>query len=880
MGGKKKSDGKISGLRDKAERALRGESHHTPDLQDPSLPIEEMGRLIHELRVHQIELEMQNEELRRAHNDLEVLKDKYLELYDFAPVGYLSLNRRGIINEANLGACRLMGIDRSRLIQQPLSRFVMAGDQDAYYLHYQEVLHNLSCQSLAVRMVRTDGSVFHAQLETVPVRDEQEEITGFRTVLFDITERKQMEQELSRASDELEQRVQERTSQLAEANRNLGAEVAERLNAESAVREKNELLERILSTVHLLIAFLDQDFNFVRVNDAYAEADGHTPEFFIGRNLFELYPHEEHEAIFRKVVETGLSYFAEQESFQYPEHSERATSYWDWSLQPVKGDSGRVTGLVLCLINVTKHRHAQAALRESEDLLRSVLKTLPVGVWITDQSGLIVMANPAADELWAGARYVGMGQYGEYKGWWADTGKPIAADEWAAARAVTRGEVSIDEVVDIQCFDGTRKTILNSALPIYNEHNEILRVVVVNQDVTKLRQIETALRRSEEGLRQNIELLQKVVDGITDPLIMLDREGLVTMINKASMNYYGVGQSMDVLGKPCFQGLRGREAACPECDYPFSTAGRQTVAFDRKGLNDAGKVENVTVYPVLGESGRREATIIKISDVTQAKMIERQILQNEKLASLGLLTSGIAHEINNPNSFIYFNIPILRKYLEELMPILDEYAALHPDFEVLHMSYGDLREDIFKLLENMEHGSQRINKIVGALKSFVRKRETEWIQKFDLKQLIDKVLTFCHTELTRRVKTFEVLVPEELPPIVSDAEALEQVLLNLLINAIHACDKQDSWIRLKVERGYSGRDDFILEISDNGSGIEETLRDRIFDPFFTTKPSTMGTGLGLYICHLHVESLGGSIEVESNVGQGSTFRILLPQRDK
>jgi signal transduction histidine kinase len=256
------------------------------------------------------------------------------------------------------------------------------------------------------------------------------------------------------------------------------------------------------------------------------------------------------------------------------------------------------------------------------------------------------------------------------------------------------------------------------------------------------------------------------------------------------------------------------------------------------------------------------------------------MFHNEKLASLGLVTSGIAHEINNPNSFIHFNIPILRKYLEELMPIVDEYASLHPEFEVFHMTYGELREDVFKLLENMEHGSQRINKIVGVLKGFVQKKDTGELQKTDLKKLIDKVVTLCHAEIRHKVKSFEVLVPEDLPPILTDPEALEQVLLNLLINSIHACDKEDSWIRLKVARGSSGRDDFVIEVTDNGSGIEENNTDKIFDPFFTTKTSTMGTGLGLYICHSHVQSLGGDIEVESIKGQGSTFRVLLPQTNK
>ncbi len=142
-------------------------------------------------------------------------------------------------------------------------------------------------------------------------------------------------------------------------------------------------------------------------------------------------------------------------------------------------------------------------------------------------------------------------------------------------------------------------------------------------------------------------MLQQIFDGISDPLIMLDKDGLAKMVNKAAMDYHGAGQVADVLGKPCFRGLRGRETACAGCDYPFPSAERQAVAFERKGLNDTRKLENVTIYPILGESGRRDAIIIKITDVTQAKLLERQMFHNEKLASLGLVTSGIAHELNH-----------------------------------------------------------------------------------------------------------------------------------------------------------------------------------------------------------------------------------------
>jgi PAS domain S-box-containing protein len=399
-------------------------------------------------------------------------------------------------------------------------------------------------------------------------------------------------------------------------------------------------------------------------------------------------------------------------------------------------------------------------------------------------------------------------------------------------------------------------------------------------EVLERRKFERSLQESEENLRRNNELLQKILDGITDPLVMLDGEGLVKMTNKAALEYYGALPGHDILGKRCYEGLRRRETACPGCEYPFPSLRSQTVSYERKGLGDSRRIENVTLYPVLDESGQRDSVIVKISDVTKAKVLERQLLQNEKLASLGLLTSGIAHEINNPNSFVAFNIPILRKYLEELLKIVDRYAAVHPEYELFNMSYPELREDIFALLTNMEHGAQRISRIVGVLKGFVRRKDSGEIHDINLKELIGKVVTLCRPEMKRRVKTFEVLIPEDLPPLVTDPEALEQILLNLLINASQACDKQDSQVTLKVEHGRGHGDDFVIEVTDNGSGIDESLRDRIFDPFFTTKPSTMGTGLGLYICHDRVQALGGDLEVESTVGQGSTFRIVIPRKDR
>ena len=170
--------------------------------------------------------------------------------------------------------------------------------------------------------------------------------------------------------------------------------------------------------------------------------------------------------------------------------------------------------------------------------------------------------------------------------------------------------------------------------------------------------------------------------------------------------------------------------------------------------------------------GSEDYIVGVFNDITEAKLMERQLLQNEKMASLGFLISGVAHEINNPNNFITFNIPILRDYLKELIPIIDDYAEDHHDFDLFGMKYPEFRKDIFKLLDNIEHGSHRINTTVSVLREFARgkdKVEPDWV---DIKQVIEKGVAISQGKMKRMVKSFEVNIPEALPRIYTDPGAL------------------------------------------------------------------------------------------------------------
>ncbi len=173
-----------------------------------------------------------------------------------------------------------------------------------------------------------------------------------------------------------------------------------------ALRENNDLLENMFSTIHVKIAYMDTEFNFIRVNRTYAESDGRIPDFFPGKNHFDLYPHEENKAIFQKVVDTGEPYFAYERAFEYAGHPERGVTYWDWSLVPVKEPDGRVIGVVLSQIDVTERKNAE---RERARLAAAVEST-PEAVLITDQAGMIQYVNPAFEQLTGYSRYEAMGR--------------------------------------------------------------------------------------------------------------------------------------------------------------------------------------------------------------------------------------------------------------------------------------------------------------------------------------------------------------------------------------------------------------------------------------------------------------------------------------
>ena len=383
--------------------------------------------------------------------------------------------------------------------------------------------------------------------------------------------------------------------------------------------------------------------------------------------------------------------------------------------------------------------------------------------------------------------------------------------------------------------------------------------------------------QAQEEVLKTKNRLRSVFDGISEPLLLLDGHLTVKMLNKAAIEYYKINDQ-DLIEKPCYRAFKDRSEPCEDCNIAPAVLEGRHVGFERKGFMNPERLERVVIYPLKEGSGEFRSAIIRISDITDSKMLERQLIQREKMAALGVLISGIAHEINNPNNYISVNIPILRDYLNVVMPMVDEYAQKHPDLEIMYMSYPEFREDIFELLDNVQHGSRQIKFIVRDLKVFSKPAKDKRIEIIDLKPIIEKVVAFCRSKIKRTVKTFNVHIPESLPEVLIDSQSLGQILINLLINAAQAFEKpmdENSNVNLVVSMDNSRKNRLIIEVIDNGGGMDEKTLEKIFTPFFTTKSSEDGIGLGLYIVQNLIEKMGGCIEVESKLGSGSNFRIIL-----
>jgi len=291
---------------------------------------------------------------------------------------------------------------------------------------------------------------------------------------------------------------------------------------------------------------------------------------------------------------------------------------------------------------------------------------------------------------------------------------------------------------------------------------------------------------------------------------------------------------------------------------------------------------SINPAPYRDIGGELIGMVVTIIDITeqkraeeQARLNREQLLQADKMASLGLLVSGVAHEINNPNSFITLNAPVFKRVWNSLLPIIEDYYREKGDFPIGNLSFPELRKMVPDLLDGMIEGARRINRIVKNLKDFSRKEPAEMQQSVDINQVVDSALTLLDSTIKKATDRFSVAYDDRIPVIRGSSQQIEQVVVNIIINACQALENRSQGIFVSTAYENDGGS-VVLRVRDEGRGVPEAIQKSIFDPFFTTRRDTDGTGLGLSITANIIHTHQGNIAVESMVGQGSLFTVSLP----
>lgn len=258
-----------------------------------------------------------------------------------------------------------------------------------------------------------------------------------------------------------------------------------------------------------------------------------------------------------------------------------------------------------------------------------------------------------------------------------------------------------------------------------------------------------------------------------------------------------------------------------------------------------------------------------LREENQSRQVDAVLEHADRLASLGTLAAGVAHEINNPLAYVVSNLGYSIEQLLKARNIV-ENSNLPQD---AHAALSDTLGPILEALEEAGEGTDRVARIVQSLKSFSR-NEGEGMGAVKLTTVLKSAISMAENEIRYRAKLF--IDEGDVPPVHGNEARLVQVFVNLLVNAAHAIPEGDPESnRIEIKTRVLPDGSVATEISDSGTGIEETMLDRIFDPFFTTKPIGVGTGLGLSICHGLVRGFGGNITVKSKLGKGSTFQVTL-----
>lgn len=643
-------------------------------------------------------------------------------------------------------------------------------------------------------------------------------------------------------------------------------------------------------------ASIGLDRRIVHVNDAFCKLVGHTREELTGTSILDLTAPDSLEET-RRSHERALGEARTESVIKQYRHKDGRLIPVEVLMEAARDDQGRPIGLFGFVSDLSQRLQAKEALVESERWVRAIFEGIHDAVLVQDQNGQILDANPAAARLlgYDLADLIGQSVEG------IDEGSNLR--EWLK-RQPLEGRTSRETTFRTKSGQSIPVEITSSNIQFDNK----MAVLATVRDISERIALERTRRRFAEvqmksaqtleaknrALSQSEERYRRLTEGSLDAIVVADGGGRILLFNPAAESVFGrearevIGETLDLLIPSLFQEGRteadGSGGAVPS-SFNVSSILNRTVEL-------TGRRRDGTEFPIELSFGSVEANgrveyVASIRDQTERQRMRAMLAHTDKLASIGLLSAGVAHEINNPLSYVGNNLAVLQRDVKGLLEMLieaDKASKIHPDdfqkFEKVseEIDWPYIRVNLEPMIDRTLEGVRRVANIVQKLRGLARTSRPKW-EKTSFDELLENAVEMMRGRLKR--DGIELVVRNEGVPFIHCVpNDITQVLLNILINALQAIetDHPDGGGRLEITARPA--DPWVeIEIKDNGQGIAADDIARLFDPFFTTKPVGEGTGLGLAISHGIITGHGGRIEVESRIHEGTTFRILLPQTE-
>lgn len=691
-----------------------------------------------------------------------------------------------------------------------------------------------------------------------------------------VTKPVQVEEVLVRVSTHLVLRTMQK--QLEEKNLRLEQEITERQKAETEVVEQRNLLRAVIDTVPDYIFVKDTASRFMINNKAHLAVLGaHSQEEVVGKtdsDLFSPQLAQSYRADEQAVIESGQSLLNREES--YSAHNSDEIRWVSTTKVPLRNSSGDIVGLVGRSRDITEQKQAEEELRRYEFIVNTSKELMT----LIDRDHNYAAASSAFCQAHNKSRAKIVGQH--------------VSSVWGRQTYIDRLQDYLNtsfEGVDVQYEYWFEFGMLGSRYidatycPYYDSQGVVTHLVVVSRDITDYKNAEAALKRANTQKEQLLAALPSILIGING-------ENTITHWNAHAEALFDIdrAEAVGLCLKTCgIQWDWSRiTSALTDCRHKGHPLDLHDVRYIRADGKEGFLKFTITPF---ADSG---SLLLVGQDNTERKVLEGKLAQAQKLEAVGQLAAGIAHEINTPTQYIADNVGFVQASLDKLQTVLNQYrhlleagksGTLSPDLiaavedTVRQVRLDYLLNELPLAVEEAMEGIARVTEIVTAMKVFSHPG-VETKMAVDINQAIKSTIAVARNAW-KYVATIKTDFDPDLPPVLCYPGELNQVILNIFVNAIQAIaetveDKAEGKGTITVVTRQDGEWVEIC-ISDTGPGIPEAIKPRIFDPFFTTKEVGQGTGQGLAISHaVIVERHGGALNVESQLGQGAAFVIRLP----